>query len=348
MALPVARCQSSTGAAAAAGRQRVHGQLDRPTHAPVAAGHRPEPWLCQEPRSRQPRALRPVVAAGARPHDLRAQRLLRRGVPLPGRAVAAHERLGRSPGLVRECHALRPVLRPRAPDAALSLAGGARHGVARATLPLQLAGRGRARRRGRRPRSSRSRGHPHTALPAPGHAARASAHRTTPARGGLERLPQSQQGVTAQLRSGGRIRRRRALVRPLGPRPALRGPRGDLPFVDDRSRWPPADRLPTGFKPQAILETNANPGLASASCTRRASRGAASASPSSTCSSSCARQPFAAKYSLAASVSFGSDLEDVAHDPVVRDLEDRGVGVLVDRDDAPSRTTSRPGAGWRR
>ena len=30
---------------------------------------------------------------------------------------------------------------------------------------------------------------------------------------------------------------------------------------DDRSVWPPADRLPTGFKPQAILETNANPGL---------------------------------------------------------------------------------------
>ena len=30
---------------------------------------------------------------------------------------------------------------------------------------------------------------------------------------------------------------------------------------DDRSVWPPVDRLPTGFNPQAILETNANPGL---------------------------------------------------------------------------------------
>ena len=30
---------------------------------------------------------------------------------------------------------------------------------------------------------------------------------------------------------------------------------------DDRTVWPPADRMPSGFEPKAVLERNANPGL---------------------------------------------------------------------------------------
>jgi membrane protease YdiL (CAAX protease family) len=30
---------------------------------------------------------------------------------------------------------------------------------------------------------------------------------------------------------------------------------------DDRTVWPPADRMPSGFEPKVVLETNANPGL---------------------------------------------------------------------------------------
>jgi membrane protease YdiL (CAAX protease family) len=30
---------------------------------------------------------------------------------------------------------------------------------------------------------------------------------------------------------------------------------------DDRTVWPPADRMPSGFEPEAVLETNTNPGL---------------------------------------------------------------------------------------
>ena len=42
------------------------------------------------------------------------------------------------------------------------------------------------------------------------------------------------------------------------------------------------------------------------------------------------------------------DLEQIADDAVVGDLEDRRVGVLVDRDDRARRPSCRPGAGWRR
>ena len=44
----------------------------------------------------------------------------------------------------------------------------------------------------------------------------------------------------------------------------------------------------------------------------------------------------------------GQDLEHVADDAVVGDLEDRRLGVLVDRHDAAATTTCRPGAGSRR
>ena len=42
------------------------------------------------------------------------------------------------------------------------------------------------------------------------------------------------------------------------------------------------------------------------------------------------------------------DLEQIADDAVVGDLEDRRVGILVDRDDRAARPSCRPGAGWRR
>ena len=44
----------------------------------------------------------------------------------------------------------------------------------------------------------------------------------------------------------------------------------------------------------------------------------------------------------------GDHLEEVADDAVVGDLEDGGVGVLVDGDDGLASLSSRPGAGWRR
>jgi len=53
-----------------------------------------------------------------------------------------------------------------------------------------------------------------------------------------------------------------------------------MPF-DTRTLWPPRDRLPEGFDPARRLEEAKNPGLAFAVCTRRASTGTASGSPSS-------------------------------------------------------------------